>query len=368
MKVSIITIHRVLNYGTVLQSFATQELIKELGCEVEIIDYITEERNFKKIFLWSPKSLKNFKLRKVIYVLSRFPANLLKHLSFSQFINKYYLLTKRKYYTINDLKKNPPSSDIYLVGSDQVWNSKYNGGVDRGFFLDFGDENTKKISYASSFGSNELQKNDFIEINKLLSKFNFISVREDTGVKILNDMGYSAELVLDPTLMLNKDKWLSYIKSKKINRRYVLLFILYNEDNGATQYARKIADKLGLEVIQLYWKPIKRQGVDRIAIYKSPFEFLRYIRDAEYIVTNSFHGTAFAINFNKQFITVARSEFNTRLESILRLCKLENRYITKKINIKEVIKKINYTLVNEILEKERNKSLSYLEKAIYKRE
>lgn len=365
MKVSIITIHRVLNYGTVLQAFATQELIKDLGCEVEIIDYITEVRGLKNIFLWYPESLKHSKLKKIMYILSRFPANLLKNISFSKFISEHYILTKQKYYTINDIKQNPPLSDVYLVGSDQVWNSKYNQMIDRGFFLDFGDTNVKRISFASSFGVSELEKNEFIETKKLLSNFNSISVREDTGVKIINNMGYDADLVLDPTLMLNSEKWSSYIKDKKIKRRYVLLFTLYNEDNGATKYARQIADELGIEVIQLYWKPKKRPGVDRIAIYKSPFEFLRYIRDAEYVVTNSFHGVAFALDFNKQFITVARSEFNSRLESILRLCRLESRYISNKFDINEALSTIDYSSVNEILENERKNSLSYLKQAIF---
>ncbi len=354
-----------MNYGTVLQAFATQELIKNLGYEVEIIDYITEVRNLKKIFLWYPESLRHSKFKKVMYILSRMPANLLKHITFSRFINRNYILTNRKYYTISDLEENPPMSDVYLVGSDQVWNSRYNQMVDRGFFLDFGDTNIKRISFASSFGVSDLDDAEFAQTKKLLSKFDAISVREDTGVKIINDMGYDAELVLDPTLMLNSEKWSSYIKDKKIKGRYVLLFIIYNEDNDATRYARRIADALGIKVIQLYWKPIKRPGVDKIAIYKSPFEFLRYIRDAEYIVTNSFHGTAFSLDFNKQFITVARSEFNSRLKSILRLCGLESRYITEKFDVNEALSMIDYSSVNIILENERQRSLIYLEQAIF---
>lgn len=364
MKVAIITIHRVLNYGTVLQAFATQELVRNLGYEVKIIDYVTEVRKLKDVFMWHPEHYKNSPLKKALFIASRLPANILKYITFKAFIDKNYDLTEEKYYSISDLKNNPPNADVYLVGSDQVWNSKYNQMVDRGFFLDFGDSSTKRISFASSFGVSKLDNSEFDVTKSLLSKFNRISVREDAGINIVEKMGYQAELVLDPTLMLDKEMWMNYIKEKQIRKKYVLLFLIYNEDNGATEYARKIADEKGIEVVQLYWKPIKRAGVDRIAIYKSPFEFLRYIRDAEYIVTNSFHGTAFALNFNKQFITVARSEFNSRLESILRLCDLENRFINNNFNITEVLDQIDYSKVNNILDYQRSKSKQYLKKAL----
>lgn len=365
MKVALITIHRVMNYGTVLQAFATQELIKNMGCQVEIVDYITEVRKLKDIFLWYPTAFSDSKIKQAMYITSRFPANILKYITFNRFIKRNYQLTQKQYYTISDLTQDPPKADVYIVGSDQVWNSKYNQMIDRGFFLDFGDINTKRISFASSFGVSELDKNEFFETKRLLSKFNSISVREDSGVKIINKMGYNAKLVLDPTLMLNKETWSKYIEEKKIKGRYVLLFLLYNEDNGATEYARKIADKMEIEVIQLYWKPMKRPGVDKIAIYKSPFEFLRYVRDAEYVVTNSFHGTVFALNFNKQFITVARNEFNSRLESILRLCNIERRYITKEFDVSEALRKIDYSSVNRILQNEREKSMTYLKQALF---
>lgn len=364
MKVSLVTIHRVMNYGTVLQAFSTQEVIKELGHQVEIVDYITTVRTLKKVFFNVPKSLENSFLKRSIYILMRLPNNILKYIIFKNFRDKNYILTSKKYYKSSDLKKDPPISDIYLVGSDQVWNSKYNEIIDEGFFLNFGDEKTKKIAYASSFGFDKLPEDELEKTKELLSKFNLISVREKEGLDILNTMNLNGTMVLDPTLLFDKKKWMKYLKSEKIKEKYVLLFLLYNEDNGASDYAKKIANAKGIKVIQICWNPLKKRNVDKLALYKSPFTFLRYVRDAEYIVTNSFHGTAFAINFNKQFITVQRKEFNSRLESILRLCRLSDRYISKDFILSKILKDINYQNVNEILKDEREKSLEYLKNAL----
>lgn len=366
MKISIITIHRVLNYGTVLQAFATQEVIKKMGHQVEIIDYITEVRKPKDIFMAYPKNLsKNF-LKRLFYILIRIPSNALKFLTFNSFIKNNYQLSKRKYISIIDLKKNPPDADAYIVGSDQVWNSKYNEMVDEGFFLEFGNDSILKLSYASSFGGEFIEEDESIKVKGHLEKFNAISVREKSGKKIIENMNLNSSVVLDPTLVLSKSEWGNYLSPKIINNRkkYLLLFLIYNEDNNATKYARKIADEKGLEVVQLNWKPFKKDGVDKIVLYKTPFEFLRYIRDADFVVTNSFHGTAFAINFNKEFITVARKEFNTRLENILEDFNLKDRYVEKEFEVSNLQKTINYDEVNNKLDEKRLESNIFLSKSL----
>ncbi|AOS98779.1 hypothetical protein ESP131_00030 [Exiguobacterium sp. U13-1] len=175
---------------------------------------------------------------------------------------------------------------------------------------------------------------------------------------MIDNMNLNSSVVLDPTLVLSKKEWEHYLNPKKSNnkKKYLLLFLIYNEDNNATKYAREIADEKGLEVVQLNWKPVKKDGVDKIVLYKTPFEFLKYIRDADFIVTNSFHGTAFAINFNKEFVTVARKEFNTRLENILEDFNLKHRYVEKEFKISKLKETINYDEVNNILDEKRLES------------
>ncbi|AOS98780.1 hypothetical protein ESP131_00035 [Exiguobacterium sp. U13-1] len=183
MKISIITIHRVLNYGTVLQAFATQEIIKKMGHQVEIIDYITEVRKPKDIFMAYPNHLsKNF-IKKLFYILIRIPSNTLKFLTFNNFIKNNYKLSKEKFISISDLKKNPPDADAYIVGSDQVWNSQYNEMVDEGFFLEFGNNSVLRLSYASSFGVEFIEEDESKKVKGHLEKFNAISVREKVEKK-----------------------------------------------------------------------------------------------------------------------------------------------------------------------------------------
>lgn len=372
MKVNVITLHRVFNYGSVLQTYATQKSLEKLGYEVEVIDYITEVRTVKKIFLFYPESYKGSIIKKNIYILSRLIPNLLKYVSFKKFLSEHINLSKQKYINIDDLRNNPPNGDVYITGSDQVWNSDYNEMIDKGFFLDFGKEEVKRISYAASFGKSELAEWEKEETLKLLKKYDYIGVREQKAIEILEDLGIEkARLTLDPTLLLTRSDWCELINqgSKKKNTdKYVLLFLLYNEDNGATSYARKIADEKGIKVIQLCWKVKAPKDVDEIATYKNPIEFLQYMNDATYIVTNSFHGVAFAINLNKEFLVVPRKEYNSRLYNILEIAGLNNRIMNDQLDLKEALKEIEYRLVNDRIEKQRQISIDFLESAIKNKE
>lgn len=189
MKVGVVTLHRVFNYGSALQAFATQIILEKLGCDVEIIDYITEVRTMKRILSYCHEKYRYSVLKRNLYILSRLGPNILKYLSFNSFVKKHLKLSKRKYYTIHDLRKFPPQKDVYITGSDQVWNSDYNEMIDKGFFLDFGPKNIKRISYAASFGKDSLDDNEKMLIFDLLKNYNHISVREKQAQNILSNIG-----------------------------------------------------------------------------------------------------------------------------------------------------------------------------------
>ena len=179
MKVSIITLHRVFNYGSVLQTYASQKIFEQHGCDVEIVDYITSQRTNKRLFFDVPDSLKGNKAQKWIYIVLRAISVVIKKTTFGVFLRKYVHLTKKQYICAQDLIDAPPIADVYVTGSDQTWNSKYNEGVDRGFFLEYAPKDKKKISYVSSFGKTALDENEFDITKEYLKKYSAISVRED---------------------------------------------------------------------------------------------------------------------------------------------------------------------------------------------
>ena len=249
MKISLITLHRLFNYGSVLQSYATQKIFQNYGCDVEIVDYVTEQRTNKRLFLGIPKDFHGGFLKKMCYLFLKSFSVMIKKITFGSFLRKNCNLTKKKYIKAEDIIKNPPQADVYVSGSDQVWNSEYNEGVDKGFFLEYAPEGKKVISFVSSFGKTQLDENEKEITKKYLEKYDAISVREDAAEKIVNDLGYEAEWLLDPTLQINKEEWVKIASPRLIKEKYLILMLLYNEDNGATEYARKIALQITQKMI-----------------------------------------------------------------------------------------------------------------------
>ena len=198
-----------------------------------------------------------------------------------------------------------------------------------------------------------------------MKKYDAISVREDAAVRIVNDLGYQAECLIDPTLQVEKEEWIQIASHRLIKEKYLILMLLYNEDNGATKYARRIANEKGLKLVKISWELIRPQMVDKLMTHRSPQDFLSLFYYADFVVTNSFHGLAFSINFNRQFILVKRSEFNSRMESLLRLTGLENRIVVSEQNAIMISNEfIDYKLVNDKLEIERKKANEFVERII----
>lgn len=362
MKISIITLHRLFNYGSVLQTYATQKIFENAGYEAEVIDYITPQRTNKRLFFGVPNDFNSGSLFKILYLSAKFFSVLLKKLTFGSFLNKYVHLTSEKYIDAKDLDANPPKADIYVTGSDQVWNSVYNEGIDRGFFLDFLPEDATRIAFVSSFGKNKLDDNEISITKKYLDRYKAISVREDSAKKIVEDLGISnCVQLIDPTLQVSKNEWLEIASKRLVKEPYLILMLLYNEDNNATKYARKIADEKRLKLVKICWDMKKPKEVDEMFTHRTPSDFLSLFAYADFVVTNSFHGLAFSVNFERQFIVVPRNEFNSRIESLLRVTGLENRMISNEDDLKKQFKmKIDYSNVNKRLEQEREKAKKFI--------
>lgn len=359
-KISVITLHRVFNYGSVLQAYATQEILKKHNVIPEIIDYIP--KNWQTKHLLFNISKKNGFVKDSIYMLLRAGSVFFKQKTLWRFLKTKLSMTK-PYKSYEELCENPPAADIYCTGSDQVWNSGY-CNMDKSFFLQFGDKNIKRIAYAASIGAKALDLAEERIVSGYLKDYSHISVREDSAVNILEKMGYNSTCIIDPTLQLEKEKWISLASKRLIKEKYLILMLLYNEDNNATQIARKIADEKGLKLVKISWEMIKPKNVDILMTHRSAEDFISLFYHADFVVTNSFHGLAFSINLNKQFLAIKRNEYNSRIENLLKLTGLEERLVHMDYD-KEITEKIiDYAPVNKILDCERKKADSFLEEAL----
>lgn len=363
MKVVIITVLDNTNYGTYLQALATGMIVHKQGFDVEIIRYIRKfmtPQGRSKLILkergilrWLNRCVlhsqkKNYELRNKDYA----------------FLESYIPVTK-EYIGNEELFSDPPKADIYLTGSDQVWNSYYNRGIDKSFYLDFAPKMAKRISYAASIGMLEIPVEEVDETTQLLSKYQAITVREISAKKILSDLGFYSEVVLDPTLLLNKEEWANIASRFHFDEKepYLLTYSVEygNENSIIKHYAQQIAKKKGLKLFHITYsgKP-KDNYYDNVFHYATPDLFLNLMLHASFVVVSSFHGTAFSINFNKPFITVSPNKFNSRIQSLLKITGLESRLVTDNNRGIDSFSNINYDIVNERLDIERKKSIKIL--------
>lgn len=363
-KIAISTIFNVCNYGTVLQAYATQYILGQLGYKSEIIKYIPERVNSNKVLLRTGgASAKNI-FRNVLSIAIRLPGNILMRKIFNNFLNNNIIFTKRKYENLEQIRENPPEADIFLTGSDQVWNSKYNAGIDYIYYLDFVPNGKKKIAYAASIGGEDFETDEKPKIKTLLEKYDYIAVREKSAQKAISNLSISnVQQVLDPTLLLQTENWTPLFSKRKMKENYLLLYIL-GRDKNIIEIGEVIAKERGLKIVKIGLDFIISSKVDKNDLLCTPNEFLSYFYYADYVITNSFHGLSFILNFEKQFSIVLPKTFSTRLESLLYQFGLEDRIIRDKDDIDRHKFFLDYELVNPKKEKAKEKSLEFLKIAL----
>lgn len=365
MKVAVITRHAITNYGSLLQAFAIQQVIENLGHTCEIIDYIRDDESYfqheKTLLARKPEWNRNL-VKKTIYLALRQPESIASGKRFEIEQSKYLHLTKR-YASLDALLKDKPIADVYMTGSDQVWGPVENGSYDSSYCLSFTDDFDKRIAYAASFGRTEMTGEIENFFKKWLSRYRHIGVREDSAVSLLNKMGIDSVQVLDPTLLLDSVFW-SKIAEPINEKKYVLVYQLHNDKRVGT-YAAQVAKSLGLPLIRVStsFHQISREG--KFIWCPDIGKFLSYVKNAECLVTDSFHGTAFAINFNTPFVEILpNNKTGTRNMSILKLTGLSDRILSDDRDIALAKEKIDYSRANQIIEKRRKESLSVLKNMI----
>lgn len=361
-KVCLITIHWGANFGSILQTIATSELFKQLGHQTVVLNYIQNRWTWK--YYWKEALASPLRLgRRILFALNR-KVNID---IYQGYLEKHCVVTKPVYNDTDVLRMNI-DADYYVTGSDQVWNTKHNLGVDKRYFLDWVPEDKTKFSYASSIGLTELPIIIYDEYKHFLAPFSGISVRESFAKKIIESMGYDVTQLVDPTFMLTKDDWKKFMTPRTVNHKYILLYLPYNTMNKTMicDMARKVADEKDLIIVSFSWDYFYDKYADKTIRYANPGDFLTLMNNAEYVITNSFHGTAFSINLNKSFAVYMPSAFGSRIESILSLFDLSDRLVTEKSDSLPFDKPIDYCNVNNILVSERKKTINYLQNVFRK--
>ena len=364
-RIKIITFHNAHNHGAMLQAYALQKKLLEYTNNVEIIDYRNKqiERQYK---IFKPIRKNFFKwCKENIDSLRYYNKKKERYTSFENFKNTKLELTN-KFNSEYRLKKDYPVAEIYITGSDQVWNTDIVGRLLDAYTLNFGDEKIKRISYAASIGNSNV-KEKYKEIYKeKLSRLNFISVREEEGKKALQEIiDKSIDVVLDPVLLLTKEEWKQEIKSyTKEKEKYILAYVV-EENEEHKKIVNYLSNKTGLKVIH-FEKIDNYNNVIKNAYTEGPLEFVNLIKNAEYVVSTSFHATAFSTIFNKKFFIVPHKKTGSRVTNLLD--KLE---IRKRVYYSfEEFKNVNYNFetdwskVEVKLNEEREKSINWLKNAI----
>lgn len=334
MKIKTITCQKVNNHGANLQAYALMHYLEKLGHDVEIIDYFPEYfKHFRPLYCGTPKYAAN-PVTRFAYICAKFPGRLKSYLeykksdrkkNFEAFRDKYYRLTDT-YESFEELKANPPKADLYIAGSDQIWNTMMNNGKDPAYYLQFAPKNATTATYAASFSVSEIPDELKKQIKSYIESIDYISVREKTAINILEDLGVErGQVVLDPVFLLNKEQWNEIVSDKIFNEKYVLVYDFESSDI-VKSFAKQYSKKNNVKIYSLY----KNDYCDKCYEDYGPDVFLSLIKNASFVISNSFHATAFSIIYEKQFAVIKRQEgINSRIIDLLDSFGIDDRVVSE---------------------------------------
>ncbi|MCD7820311.1 MAG: polysaccharide pyruvyl transferase family protein [Lachnospiraceae bacterium] len=358
MKIKTITCHDVYNVGASLQAYALQQYLTDCGHEVEIIDYKPDylSRQYNLASVDNPKY--DVPVIREAYLIAKFPRRLKARRSerkknFDIFRNDYLRLTRR-YNSFSELQRIPPIADVYFAGSDQIWNPLFKNGRDPSFYLAFAPKEKVRASYAASFATDQISDEDKLLMKPLLSGLDAISVREKSALITLNEMGLQGKEVCDPVFLLSPLVWRKIALSQGIDES---VFMYDFDDSELIQkVAARVAEDKGTDIVSFFPTRIYAKVADNMG----PREFLGAILESDVIVSNSFHATAFAIMFHKEFFVINRKEnLNTRMCDLLEKVGLSERLIWS-ISDLDNVHPIDWKLVDKRLEQQKSVSVAYI--------
>ena len=294
-----------------------------------------------------------------IKTILRFPFTLKREYKFKVFRNKYFHLSDKHYVNKQEMREADFDYTHYFFGSDQIWNPELTEGLDSIFFGDF-HKNAKKISYAASLGANSFSQDEMNRLIKYTNYLDVIGVREVSAKMLLEkNSDQPIYLNIDPTLLIEEDVWQRLADTSVFNGKYIFVYALeINEE--LIKIAKDLSERKGLKIIFCDLK--NRYGKNGKSRYSTdPIEFLKLIKYADYVVTNSFHGTVFSVVYEKQFLSVPHKTRSTRVKDLLTMLEIPERVVYSHEDCVDIDETINYVNVKNKLEQLRKESINYIE-------
>ncbi|MBP5393755.1 MAG: polysaccharide pyruvyl transferase family protein [Bacteroidaceae bacterium] len=349
------------NYGQILQCFALQHFLRRQGYDAYLIRFIGYgESRFRKF------------VKACLPFLCAKPDKFDRMRHFEAF-RKEHLQMSPLYTSLAQIQQNPPKAEAYIAGSDQIWMQSLDNPQQRAYFLDFGDERTKRIAYAASFGIESYPESHRELLGQQLQRFNAISCRERSGIDICKQVGAEATRVLDPTLLLTREDYLNLNPNLNPDENSSLFIYSLNissaEDIRWNELRETIDGKVVVTPAAGYNESAELFGSDVEYLYATPWQWVTQIASAGLVVTTSFHGIAFSILMHTPFVYVPLkgtfAKANNRILDLLRDLHLEDRTLSEQTTYGEIIARpIDWKTVDDVLNEKRKESIEFLEKAL----
>lgn len=361
IKVGILSTQRHANWGSSLQCYGLQQKLTQMGFDTEIIDYFPEDVTVMGQ-LRRLKS-KSAKLKNPILHLAAICAFSISYINkkrvFDKFLKKYFRLTPKTYYDATEINENDPREDIYCCGGDQT----LNGFKVLDVFDNLPDE-AIKVTYSSSFGKTTFTEEEYLHSKSSLSRVHAFSCREDSGTEIMQEMGFeSAQWIIDPAFLLTAEEWAKLASKKYEGKKYIVAYNLHH-DAKIEKFQKELSEKYNLPVINIcvQWFEFYRYG--KFLWCPSVEDFLCLIKNAEYVISDSFHATVFSILFHRKFMTVVPDNVGTRIDSISHLFHIDDRIVRwneDKDYLSMIDEEIDYRSIDTKIEEERKRAEEYIE-------
>lgn len=369
-KINVITRHAIINYGSVLQAYATQKIFQQLGYDTTIIDYRSEHDTIHRHLMGYAKKRYANPIKRIMYYLAKFPVEWRAERCFLKY-QKELLQMSSRFASYDALCRHDFGEEYLCAGSDQIWGYIYrdeNGNpcLDPAYFLKFGSERNKRFSFSASFGRVDFKEEDFAAIRAYLKPFSFLSLREQSGVELIEKhTPYKAVHVLDPTLTVEPKVWYDLASCPKRKEKYIILYMLhYNET--LLHYAQTLASQQGMKLIRITTSAYAQGKVDEKCVLQPPKEVLSLLRHAEFVVTDSFHCTVFSLIYNKQFVDFLPPVTYQRILDITTLLELQTRIVgdVSEESLAVATTPIDYEYVNGRLQEHREATIQLLAEAL----
>ena len=350
--IGILTFHRASNYGAVLQAYALQQAFRKIGSDAVIVNYLN------KVVEGDHRPVGLFTHHNPVSAALRYPIKAKKDRLFNEFRSRKLVMTEEV--LPDELSSLKDSFSLFVTGSDQVWNDRFSG-LDPAYMLTFAQEQ-QRYSYACSFGFEEFPEGKEDRYKELLSGMQCLSLREMSGKELVEKIGLEGRVDLDPTLLLDEEHWREFSKAPKVSGHYILVYTV-NPDVHLVEFARKLSAETGCGIMYLNNQYKSNRDLTRVR-YASPEEYVGWFANAQYVLTNSFHGTAFSIIFHRRFKVEleTKKKYNVRSRDLLINCGLQNCILRN--NSEDHFFNTEWEEADRLLDSGRELSRDYLKKIV----